>query len=510
MSNESPPAVGIDLGTTYSAIARLDVDGRPLTLVNAEGDLLTPSVVLWDGAEVVVGKEALKAIGSEPAHVADCVKRDMGERFFRKPVDGRELPPEVLSAWILHKLRQDASRELGEFRHAVITVPAYFDDARRKATQDAGYMAGLEVLDIINEPTAAALAYGFQQGFLDARGTSQRPQTIVVYDLGGGTFDVTIMQIAGAEFRTLATDGDVRLGGRDWDQRLIDHAASEFARQHGEDPRDDPAALGRLWRECEDTKRTLSARAKATLAFDFHGRPLRLEITREQFESLTRDLLERTSFTTRQALRDAGCDWSRVDRVLVVGGASRMPMVRDMLRQLASTEPQHAVAADEAVAHGAALHAGLILSAAAGRPAPFRVRNVNSHNLGVIATNRHTGERRNAVVIPRNTPLPVAARRLFRTEKAEQNTVLVQIVEGESASPEGCTLLGQCVVRDLPSGLPAKTPIEVCFSYAANGRLSIAVRVARSDRNLTYDLSRPVGLDPRERDAWRSTICAER
>ena len=299
MVQPSIPAIGIDLGTTFSVLARIDDHGRPVTLVNAEGDRLTPSVVLFEGDEIVVGKEALKAIVTEADHVAECSKRDVGRHAYHKVLDGKQYPPEVIEAFILNKLRVDAEKQIGPISKAVITVPAYFDEVRRKATQDAGYMAGFEVLDIINEPTAAAVAFGFQQGYLNPEGSSAEPQSMLVYDLGGGTFDVTVMQIRGTEFNALATDGDVRLGGYEWDQRLVDLAAENFIRQHQADPREDSASAGKLWRECEDAKRTLSARQKAAVTCEHHGVVARIEIARGQFEEATQDLLDRTRFTTR-------------------------------------------------------------------------------------------------------------------------------------------------------------------------------------------------------------------
>ncbi len=501
-----PPAVGIDLGTTYSVVAYLDDTGRPVTIVNAEGDLLTPSAVLFDGDTTVVGKEAIKAVASEADHVADCAKRDLGGRTYHRVIDGRRYPPEAIEAWILLKIKNDAQRQLGQFSRVVITVPAYFDEVRRKATQDAGYMAGLEVMDIINEPTAAAVAFGFQQGFLNTHGAADKPQKILVYDLGGGTFDVTVMEIAGTQFNALATDGDVRLGGRDFDQRLIDYVAEEFLRQHQLDPREDANAMGRLWRECEDAKRTLSARAKAAISYDHKGTALRIEITREKFEELTHDLIERTRFTTKQTLRAAGCAWTDIDRVLLVGGSTRMPMVRQMLQELSGKEPDASVSADEAVAHGAALHAGILLARTDGNRVPFQIRNVNSHSLGIVATEGKTNRKRNAILISRNTPLPVTAKRVFRTKTASQREILVRIVEGESASPDDCSQLGQCVVRDLPPNLPAHTPIEVTFSYAENGRLTIVVKVEGTDRQLQHEISRENSLTPDQLDSWRQYI----
>ncbi len=500
------PAVGIDLGTTFSVVAYLDDTGRPVTIVNSEGDLITPSAVLFDGDATVIGKEAIKAVASEADHVAICAKRDLGERAFHRVIEGRRYPPEAIEAWVLNKIKRDAERQLGPLTRVVITVPAYFDEVRRKATQDAGYMAGLEVIDIINEPTAAAVAFGFQQGFLNKDGAAVKPQKILVYDLGGGTFDVTVMEIAGASFTALATDGDVRLGGQDWDQRIVDCVAEEFMRQHGVDPREDANAAGRLWRECEDAKRTLSLRSKATVAYDFKGNTVRVEITREKFDEITHDLLDRTRFTTKQTLQAAGCDWAQIDRVLLVGGSTRMPMVRGMLKELSGKEPDASVSADEAVAHGAALHAGIVLAKQQGNRMAFKIKNVNSHSLGVVGVDGKTGRQRNAILIPRNTALPVAAKRIFKTQKAGQRTVLVQIVEGESASPEDCSQLGRCIVRDLPADLPAETPIEVRFAYAENGRLSIVVKVANTDVELKHEITRENSLSVEQLDSWREYI----
>jgi molecular chaperone DnaK len=513
MTSSSSLAVGIDLGTTFSAVARLDDTGRPITVPNGEGDLTTPSVVLFDGDDVIVGKEAVKALATEAEQIADCAKRDLGMREYHKPVGGAKYPPEVLQAYILKKLREDASRLTGPFDKAVVTVPAYFDEVRRKATQDAGYIAGLEVLDIINEPTAAAVAFGFQQGFLNARGEAQAPQKVLVYDLGGGTFDVTLMEIKGTEFTALATDGDVQLGGRDWDQRLADYVVEEFLKAHhydpAFDPRTDPCAAGVLWRECEDAKRALSARKKASVACHFRGESMRVEITREKFQELTRDLLDRTQFTTRQVLRQADLDWGAIDRVLLVGGSSRMPMVVDMLRQTAGKEPDCSVSADEAVAHGAALHAGLILAKSEGRSPMFKIRNVNSHSLGIVGTDPATKRKRTAVLIPRNTPLPVKARRVFKTQKENQGSVLVQIVEGESPSPDACTPIGACVIRDLPKNLPARSPIDVEFRYAADSRLTVQVKVAGTDRVAQQEITRENSMDREQLDAWRKRVLGE-
>ena len=506
MTTPATPAVGIDLGTTYSAVAQLDDLGRPVTLVNAEGDLVTPSIVLFEGGTPVVGKEALKAIATEAEHIAQCAKRELGDRVFHKNLQGRKYPPEAIQAFILNKLKTDARRMIGDFTKVVITVPAYFDEVRRKATQDAGYMAGLDVLDIINEPTAAAIAHGYLKGFIKRDGTANTPRKILVYDLGGGTFDVTVMEIRGNEFLALATDGDVQLGGQDFDQRLVDFVAEEFKRTHNLDPRTDPNTAGRLWRECEDAKRTLSARQKAAISCDFKGQAVRVEITREKFEELTHDLLDRTQFTTRQTLTAAALTWADIDHVLLVGGSTRMPAVARMLRDLSGKEPDGSVAVDEAVAHGAALHAGNLIAKSQGKTPPLRIRNVNSHSLGVVASDSSTGRMRNAILIPRNTALPVRTKRVFRTQKAGQSSILVRIVEGESASPDDCVQIGKCTVRNLPKSLPAQTPIEVRFQYQENGRLIVHVVVENTNSELQHEIVRENSLTQEQLDAWRQYV----
>lgn len=509
MTRSSTPAIGIDLGTTYSVLAKIDDRGQPVTIVNAEGDRLTPSMVLFENDDIVVGKEALKAIVTEAGRVAECSKRDVGHRVYHKVLEGKQYPPEVIEALILNKLRVDAEKQIGRIEKVVVTVPAYFDEIRRKATQDSGYMAGLDVLDIINEPTAAAVAFGFQQGYLDPEGSTIEPQNVLVYDLGGGTFDVTVMNIRGTEFNALATDGDVRLGGYDWDQRLVDLVAEGFIRQHRADPREDPVVAGKLWRECEDAKRTLSARQKAAIACEYRGVTARVEITRQQFEEATQDLLDRTRFTAVQALRAAGLDWKDLDRVLLVGGSTRMPMVHEMLRQLSGRAPDDSVAADEAVAHGAALHASLILSKQAGEPAAFKIRNVNSHSLGVVGVETLTKRRRNGILIPRNTPLPVTAKRTFKTTKANQHSIRVDIVEGESPAADDCTPIGRCSVRHLPPNLPALHPVDVLFHYQPNGRLKVRVSLPNTDHQVTTEIVRENSLSKEHMDGWRFYICGK-
>jgi len=502
--------IGIDLGTTYSAVARLDEHGKPVTLVNAEGDLVTPSIVLFDGDDVIVGKEAHKAMATEADNVAECSKRDMGNRVFHKVFGGQQYPPEVIQAWILNKLRMDTEAQIGQTEKVVITVPAYFDEVRRKATQDAGYMAGFEVLDIINEPTAAAVAFGFQQGYLSLNPEESNHETmrILVYDLGGGTFDVTIMEISGNDFAAIATDGDVQLGGFDWDNRLVDLVAEHFIREHFVDPREDEATLGKIWRECEDAKRTLSARSKAAIACDYRGFSSRVEITRTEFEEATHDLLDRTRFTMEQTLKQTDLGWDQIDKVLLVGGSTRMPMVRALVQEVTGKPVDTSVAADEAVAHGAALRAGQIVTMEQGdKEASFTIQNVNSHSLGVVGKDPQTGRRRNGTVIPRNTQLPCKARRIFKTSKANQRSIKVEVVEGESASADDCILVGKCSIPQLPSGLAAGSPVKVNFEYEANGRLKVRVGVPGAKKYAETEIVRENSMPKEHLDGWREFIC---
>jgi molecular chaperone DnaK len=504
----SEQAIGIDLGTTFSVISHLDKDGRPTTIPNLEGGKITPSVVLFDEAGVIVGKEAVKAMPTDMAMIAECAKRDLGAPAFHKKFARRKIRPEVLLAYILRKLKRDAEMHVGPIRSAVITVPAYFDETRRKATQDAGFLAGLDVLDIINEPTAAAIAFGFQQAALHEQAggedLSDRTQRILVYDLGGGTFDVTVMEIRGDVYCALATDGDVRLGGRDWDERLVNYVAEMFLERTGEDPRVEANSFGKLIRSCEEAKQALSLQEKTFVTVDFAGKALRFAVSRNRFEQLTQDLLARTEFTTRQTLKAAGLNWKKISRILLVGGSTRMPAVAQMLESISGLKVDRSVAADEAVAHGAAIRAGMVLCERRGQPVRARIVNVNSHSLGVVGTNAANGKKQAGVLIPRNTALPASAQRVFRTQKANQGSILVQIVEGESSNPDECSLVGKCIVHNLPKNLPERTPITISFQYDENGRLTVLVKV--SGLELKQQIMRENSMTAEEMDRWRELI----
>lgn len=503
MPENSAPAVGIDLGTTFSVLAYLDPAGRPWTIPNAEGDLLTPSVVFFDRDAVIVGKEALKAGVTEPQRLAQFAKRDMGSPIYSKPVNGEFMPPEVIQALVLEKVKKDAEKKLGPIQKAVITVPAYFNEPRRKATQDAGKLAGLEVLDIINEPTAAAIAYGVHQGFLTTKGESRTKEDILMYDLGGGTFDVTLMRIEGRSYTALATAGDVRLGGIDWDQRLVDLLAEAFMAEHrGLDPRQNPAGFQRLVREAEETKRALTAREQITVTLEHSGETLRVPVNRRQFEERTKDLLERTRLTVRNLLKEAGIGWKDVTRVLLVGGSSRMPMVRKMLEEESGRAVDNTLSEDEAVAQGAAIYASLLMSTHKMVTAGMTVKNVNSHSLGVLGIEAATGRPRNSILIPKNTPLPAKNVRRFQTRKEGQRSVVVNVIEGGDASGANSTPIGRCVIRDLPTGLPDGTPVEVMFEYAENGRLVVRAHVPSLNCEARLDIERASGLSPEKLDEW--------
>jgi molecular chaperone DnaK len=501
-------AVGIDLGTTNSAVAWIDEKGHSVMIRSAEGELLTPSVVLFDDNETIVGKSARAASTVHPDQVAQWVKRDMGSKVYHQPIRGEYFPPEVIQACILRKLKDDIVAALTNPGHSVITVPAYFDEPRRKGTADAGEMAGLNVLDIVNEPTAAALAFGERLGFLSESGTTAREMTVLVYDLGGGTFDVTLLHMAPGNIQTLATDGDVRLGGHDWDLRLVDFVAERFIESGGPDPRQDPCGFGRLYTAVEEAKHTLSARNRAAVRLDHAGHSFSLNVTREQFADMTSDLLERTVYTTRQVITDAGISWDRISRVLLVGGSTRMPMVAEKLERMSGIRPDRTVNPDEAVARGAAIYARFLLNRRAGRQTGFEVSNVNSHSLGIEGIDPETMRKTKVTLIPRNTPLPATFTDRFTTKRDGQQSIVVQVLEGESSRPEDCTQIGRTVVRGLPPNLPQGTPIDVKFSYQSNGRLEVSTRIPGTGQESCLTIERNSGLSEETIADWQGPIAS--
>ncbi|MGH7136652.1 MAG: Hsp70 family protein, partial [Pirellulales bacterium] len=460
-----------------------------------------------------VGREAVLASTLEPDRVSECVKRDMGNKFYRKEIGGERLPPAVISSYIVRRLKADAERKLGPVSKAVITVPAYFDETRRRATMDAGRLAGLDVLDILNEPTAAAIVFGYQEGFLDRSGTIQggKPIRVLVYDLGGGTFDVTVVEMTNQSFKAIATDGDVRLGGKDWDEKLVEMAATRLMYQIGDDPRDDPESLQEMWIAAEAAKKTLSERSKASMYVNYQGKRHKVEVTREEFEEATGPLVLRTRTTSEIVVMQAGLKWNEIDRVVVVGGSTRMPMIKHMLAELAGRSIDHSVSADEAVAHGAALYADLLLAkqGAGTGQTQFDVTNVNSHSLGVVGVDPLTGRKRNRIIIPKNTSLPHSASGRFKTFRANQPNVKITVMEGESDSPDGCTEVGLCVIQGLPPNLPAGWPVEVRYTYRENGRLQVSASLVGHAAHVSTEFVRDNTLSDDDLLLWAECLSAE-
>lgn len=505
MASSAPP-IGIDLGTTFSVAAYLDNTGRPQTVKNSEGDVTTPSVVFFEDDLIVVGKEAIKTAALEPELVAQFAKRDMGLQHYRKTINGKTYPPEVIQSMILKKIKKDVEAVLGPIDDVVITVPAFFNEPRRKATQDAGRLAGMNVRDIINEPTAAAVAFGVQKGFLDQSGAATQSERIFIYDLGGGTFDVTVMEINGNEYKVLATDGNVKLGGIDWDLRIADHVADKFIEKHSVDPREDPTGMARLLREAEDAKRALSARSKIAVAFEHKGMGVRVPITRDDFMEITADLLERTRFTVVNLLRQVQMEWKDITRLMLVGGSTRMPMVADMLERVSGKSVDRSLAADEAVAHGAAIYAGLLRHDNRIGQHTLNVSNVNSHSLGVMGIERQTGRKRRRILIPANTPLPAKESKRFPIAKKGQRSVKVEVVEGGDDSGHNSTPIGTCVIRDLPRDLPENTTVIVTFRYESNGRLNVRAGIPGLQKEARLDIQRATGMSESDLKEWEEEL----
>jgi molecular chaperone DnaK len=512
MTSGAGKLVGIDLGTSFSAIATLDDHGQPVTLPNREGEMLTPSAVLLENGSAIVGQPALDVALESPDRVATLIKRRMGQSTYGRPVSGQEFRPETLSALILRKLVQDAQLRIGPITKAVITVPAYFDDTRRKATKDAGRIAGLEVLDILDEPTAAALAYSFQppRGAADLNPDHILPnekRTVLVYDLGGGTFDVTLVRLTQRHFQTLAIEGDVHLGGKDWDDVIVDYVADAFKQKHGDDPRSDPRSLVALQAAAERAKRTLSKLTHTQVTCMHGGRILTVPLTRAEFESRTRHLLMRTRLTSQEVLRRAGLDWEQVDRILLVGGSTHMPMTGHMLLELTSKHPDNSLAVSEVVARGAAIHAGIIAARSAEdrqmldaelRDALGDVVEINviSHSLGIEI--RQGEERLNDVLIPKNTQLPTAASRVYRTVIENQQRVRVKVLQGEAHQADSCISIGECWIEGLAPNLPKASPIQVRCGVASNGLIDVMALDMTSGKMARAEIHRSSGLSEQE------------
>ncbi|MGD9125827.1 MAG: Hsp70 family protein [Planctomycetia bacterium] len=494
--------VGIDLGTTFSTIAQLDESGNPVALPNDEDSDETPSLILLtEDHHVIVGPNRMRAAMEDPDHVVERIKREMGDAQFHRTFDGHEITPEFLSALILKKLRQDAEKRIGKIGNAVITVPYYFNDVRRKATQDAGRIAGLNVVDIINEPTAATLTYAWHRGELGGTMEFKKPHRALVYDLGGGTFDVTVVEYTPNHFRVLATDGDVRLGGVDWNDRILEFAASEFKDKHGVDIHESKQTIHTLRNDCDMVKLKLSEKDSAKVTVRHGGKSLRVEITRDDFERMTADLLQRTADTTELVLEQAKVTAKSLDAIVLVGGSTLMPQVPRMLENLLGKKPYTELSPHTAVAQGAAIHAAILEVKERGETSELaqKIRkrlesvqqeNVNSHGLGIVANNPKSGKDINYVMIKRNTTLPFERTQQFRTQRDGQERVSIQVVEGDAPDPVACSLLGKCRIEGLPTDLPKGTPIEVTYAFDASGRISVRAKETSTGTEASIDIER--------------------
>jgi molecular chaperone DnaK len=505
-------AVGIDLGTTFSAVAAVDLAGRPAILANADGESTTPSVVYFEGETPVVGAAAKRAASVAPQECVEFVKRHMADPAWRfDTAGGTPYTAEQVSALILRRLAEDAGAALGQpVREAVITVPAYFDDARRRATADAGRIAGLDVLRVLNEPTAAALAFGYG---------ADRDEDLLVYDLGGGTFDVTVVRIARGVCEVLATDGDRNLGGFDFDNALMTYVDSAVRAAGGPSLLDGDLFEAELRDRCEQTKRALSTLPEAVVRIDVDGAIFSVEVTRLTFESLTSSLLRRTEDIVTEVLADAGVRAGSTVGVpagvrplggaLLVGGSTRMPMVQAMLERVTGVRADRSVHPDEAVALGAAIQADLLTRAAdPGRPAPARqlaVHDVTSQSLGLLARSPQTGEQTNSVVIPRNTPIPSEGRRRYRTLAENQREILLVVTEGDDEDPRYVTIVGSARVAVPPRR--ESVAVDIVMSYDEDGMIGVAVVEAENDRHLgEFAIDRQANLDAREVDRMREAL----
>lgn len=475
--------VGIDLGTTFSVVAYIDPAGYPRTIANEFNEKLTPSVVYLGGPEPMVGREAKEMQASGAKEVASFFKRNMGDTFFELEYNGKTYNPVNLSALVLAKLKQTAEAFLQQpVTQAVITVPAYFMNNCREATIAAGKQAGLEVLAIINEPTAAALAYGLR--------ASDQSQTIMVFDLGGGTFDITILKFTSDEQRVLGTDGDDTLGGKDWDDRLFTYFCRQFEQEFGIQLVGDD--YNELLVQAERTKKALTAKMSASLTVQASGKRGNYTITREQFEEMTTDLMARTQLKAESLLEELKLTWQDIDQVLLVGGSTRMPMVKKYIKQMTGKEPIGSVDPDEAVALGAALQAAQEIAKKEPNRGGFTLPgarksvDVMSHGLGMIAISEDYKRYLNSILLRKNMPIPASQTRPYTLQlgRSADRRCEVFMTQGEVEDPQQVSYLGKYVFTDIPDTGETSVILDITYAYDKNGVVNVSAVERKSQQPL--------------------------
>jgi molecular chaperone DnaK len=497
-------AVGIDLGTTYSCIASLNEHGEPITIPNRDGELATPSVVFFDGHEVIVGTEALRNSILRPDRVIQNAKRFLGQPGHGWTIDGRKYTPGDVATLVLQSLLHDARERLGTVERAVITVPAQFSDIQRQATVQAGQRAGLKEVDIINEPVAASLCFVLgTEGIWFSELTSS--QLILVADLGGGTFDLSLVRYEKNSVRVVASGGDLHLGGIDWNQALQKAISRQFAKDFNVDIRDDRPAQQALSMEVEQAKRSLSVRSRAALTCQHAGHRKTYQIDVDHFERLTQPLVDRMEEVIKSLLKQCGLGWAKIDMVLPTGGASRMPMVRRLLKRLSGTTLNGVLSPDQSIAHGAAYYAGMLLAndtlarsildpKASQRLRQFTQQSVNARALGILVRDMDRQERVPHYLLPASSRLPAAVTQMVGTVAEDQKRARLTIIESGTSVDAEFVALGECVVEPLPAGLPVGSEIEVTIRYDEQARVQVSARLTESGLEASCQIVRPENL----------------